>query len=263
MSKNLPARSYARRASVDEQQWLNNLEEERFLAETTHLSIRERSLLPARKTTSWSKTQPLFDGELFTLYSSFRDGDTFRFAPSNPHENEAGRSIPQLCCSRVNGGDTRPLCNMAQSATRDYFPRNAQPRLTKCSSDQGRIPTKWGGSMGKEEEIYNEDPRIPFEQRIQDPRIYPEANKTYWHKHKHLPEEEDNFFKDKHVHCSLVCDGHKSWADRKSVFCGPKCLGHKARDDRVWCVQCGGRYHAPGKHLSRKMLDPSKQAIFM
>ena len=92
-ARNLPARSYARRASVDEQMWLNNLEENRFLAETPHLSVRERSLLPPRKTTSWAKSNPQYDGEIFSLYSSFRDGDSFRFAASTPTENDAGRTM--------------------------------------------------------------------------------------------------------------------------------------------------------------------------
>merc|ERR1711939_1110674 len=119
------------------------------------MSARERSLLPPRTTGRWSKTAPLYDGEIFSLYSSFRDGDSFRFAAEVPTENERGRVIPQLCCSRVAGHDMRRDLNISQSATRDYFTPHEMPRLTKCSSDAGRIPTKWGGSMGKEEEIYN------------------------------------------------------------------------------------------------------------
>jgi hypothetical protein len=40
---------------------------------------------------------------------------------------------PQLCCTRVNGHDKRRDCNMAQSATRDYFPKvRALSSLARC-----------------------------------------------------------------------------------------------------------------------------------
>jgi len=106
--------------------------EAEFIKATKHLSIRERALLAPASSSPWRNT-PQYEGELFGLYSSFSNGDAFRFAnPNAAGPEKAGLEKFEAKYAHMKG-------------LRKKYDDGASSKFARFKEANAATPTRWNG----------------------------------------------------------------------------------------------------------------------
>lgn len=133
-----------RRASVAEDEWLANRNEEQFVACTGHLTLRNRAQLRPLKPVLQRHVQPEWYGEIFSLHSSFGNADCFSIGPkfkpgAYKHTNDA------------------LLKHTKREVQRNLACKQAEEQLVPhdilvYDDTDGKVPTQWHGVRTRSDE---------------------------------------------------------------------------------------------------------------